>query len=62
MRLPLGVAAALLLPCVQGGTDDHRYKKGEHVELWVNKVGRSDAILRGHCRVHRCTMQKMEMI
>lgn len=39
MRIPLGVAAALLLPCVQGGTDDHRYKKGEHVELWVNKVG-----------------------
>mmetsp|Transcript_12523 Transcript_12523/g.29047 ORF Transcript_12523/g.29047 Transcript_12523/m.29047 type:complete len:650 (+) Transcript_12523:56-2005(+) len=23
----------------QADTSDHRYKKGEHVELWVNKVG-----------------------
>lgn len=23
---------------VQGGSSDHRYKQGEHVELWVNKV------------------------
>jgi hypothetical protein len=23
---------------VQAGTSNHRYKKGEHVELWVNKV------------------------
>ncbi len=38
MRLPLVVAAAFLLQCAQASGDDHRYKKGEHVELWVNKV------------------------
>jgi hypothetical protein len=26
------------LPLVLGSTVDHRYKDGEHVELWVNKV------------------------
>lgn len=25
---------------VSAGTTDHRYTKGEHVELWVNKVRR----------------------
>jgi hypothetical protein len=42
MRLPLTVAAAaaLILQCAQAGTEDHTYKKGEHVELWVNKVRR----------------------
>jgi hypothetical protein len=40
MRLPLAVAAtaALVLKAADAGTDDHRYKKAEHVELWVNKV------------------------
>jgi hypothetical protein len=40
MRLPIAVAAAaaLVLPFAQAGTDDHKYKKLEHVELWVNKV------------------------
>ena len=49
MLLPIGstmmklscfaaAATALLLQSVQAGTSDHRYKKGEHVELWVNKV------------------------
>lgn len=40
MKLPLAVATAvaLLLSYTEAGTDDHRYKKGEHVELWVNKV------------------------
>ena len=26
------------LSAVNAGTSNHRYKKGEHVELWVNKV------------------------
>lgn len=39
MRYLLALATALLLPCAQANSDDHRYKKGEHVELWVNKVG-----------------------
>lgn len=40
MRLPLVVAAAaaLIFPSVDADTKDHRYKSGEHVELWVNKV------------------------
>ena len=41
MRLPLvaiAATAASLFQTSQAGTDDHRYKKGEHVELWVNKV------------------------
>ena len=44
MRLPFAVAAAaaLILQCADAGTDDHRYKKDEHVELWVNKVRRID--------------------
>lgn len=28
-----------LVSSVSGSTVDHRYKSGEHVELWVNKVG-----------------------
>ena len=32
------VPALLLVRCVDAGTSDHRYKNGEHVELWVNKV------------------------
>eukprot|EP00980_Cylindrotheca_fusiformis_P013909 scaffold3618_cov129-Cylindrotheca_fusiformis.AAC.9 len=41
MRLPLVVvaAAALIIHPASAGTGDHKYKKGEHVELWVNKVG-----------------------
>jgi hypothetical protein len=40
MRLPLVIvaAAALILQPASAGTSDHRYKKEEHVELWVNKV------------------------
>lgn len=38
MRLPLAFATVALLPFAQAGTDGHTYKKGEHVELWVNKV------------------------
>jgi hypothetical protein len=41
MRLPLvftAAVAALVLQISEAGVDDHRYKKGEHVELWVNKV------------------------
>jgi hypothetical protein len=34
------VAAVLYTACdvVNGSSSDHRYKQGEHVELWVNKV------------------------
>lgn len=41
MKIPLVLTAlaALLCQSVNASTDDHRYKKGEHVELWVNKVG-----------------------
>jgi hypothetical protein len=41
MRLPLFVAAATavsLLLAAEAHSDDHRYAKDEHVELWVNKV------------------------
>ncbi len=40
MKLPLVVAAAaaLILRSAEAGTDDHKYKEKEHVELWVNKV------------------------
>jgi hypothetical protein len=40
IMLPLVIvaAAALILQPASAGTSDHRYKKGEHVELWVNKV------------------------
>ena len=40
-RSLLGVVISLpllLAPAARGGTSDHRYKPGEHVELWVNKV------------------------
>jgi transmembrane 9 superfamily protein 3 len=41
MRLSFVAAAAnaLILQSVQADTSDHKYTKGEHVELWVNKVG-----------------------
>ena len=32
------VAIGLLSSVALAGTADHRYKSGEHVELWVNKV------------------------
>lgn len=32
------VVVAALVSTAHGSTDDHRYKDGEHVELWVNKV------------------------
>jgi hypothetical protein len=40
MRLVFVAAAAtaLILQTVQADTSDHKYTKGEHVELWVNKV------------------------
>jgi transmembrane 9 superfamily protein 3 len=43
MRLPLvvisvAVATSFVLTS-EAGTTDHRYKKDEHIELWVNKVG-----------------------
>jgi len=44
MRCPLlvglAVVAVSFFPHGLAGTADHRYKKGEHVELWVNKVRR----------------------
>ena len=42
MRLPLVIAAvaALILRLAEAGTEDHKYKDKEHVELWVNKVKR----------------------
>jgi hypothetical protein len=57
MRLPLAVAAtaALVLQVADAGTDDHKYKKDEHVELWVNKVccvtttAQNDPFGSGHC-------------
>jgi len=45
MRLSLIFAAAALaiaasfLQASEAGSTDHKYKKGEHIELWVNKVG-----------------------
>lgn len=41
MRLSLLVAAvtALVPHLADAGTSDHTYKKDEHIELWVNKVG-----------------------
>jgi hypothetical protein len=40
MRLSFVAAAAtaLILQSVQADTSNHKYKKEEHVELWVNKV------------------------
>ena len=42
MRSSSSVVAGLLFLCfvatALAGTSDHTYKKGEHVELWVNKV------------------------
>ena len=47
----LRLVVALPLLCwpllgAYGGTSDHRYKDGEHVELWVNKVGSSSSLRR----------------
>lgn len=41
MKLPLLVAAvaALASQIAEADTSNHRYKKDEHIELWVNKVG-----------------------
>lgn len=41
MKLSLLVAAVavFVFQTVEAGTSDHRYKKDEHIELWVNKVG-----------------------
>ncbi|GKY91101.1 hypothetical protein MPSEU_000082900 [Mayamaea pseudoterrestris] len=41
MRIGGGCALvfSLLVAHVLAGTSDHNYKKGDHVELWVNKVG-----------------------
>lgn len=43
MRLPLvcavaAIAASLFQP-LEAGTNDHKYKNDEHIELWVNSVG-----------------------
>ena len=42
MRLPLVITVAAVAASVfqvsEAGTTDHRYKKDEHIELWVNKV------------------------
>jgi transmembrane 9 superfamily protein 3 len=59
MRLPLVVvalAAAAVLPFGQAGTYDHRYKKGEHVELWVNKVIWGTIIYSRTTRTGHCTV------
>lgn len=49
MRLPVflstgtaAAVAAVAISCAlfaEAGTSDHRYKKDEHIELWVNKIG-----------------------
>jgi len=41
MRLSLFVAAvaAFVAQTTEADTTDHKYKKDEHIELWVNKVG-----------------------
>lgn len=36
--LGLLVLVSALVGHSWAGTSDHRYQKGEHVELWVNKV------------------------
>jgi hypothetical protein len=39
MKLSLFVAAvAALATQTKADTSDHKYKQGEHIELWVNKV------------------------
>ena len=47
MRLPLVIAAvaALILRLAEAGTEDHKYKDKEHVELWVNKVKRRKTVI-----------------
>lgn len=47
MKLSLLIAAVAAL-CVEADTTDHKYKKEEHIELWVNKV-RSKSIVRSFC-------------
>ena len=49
MRLPLvfAAAAALIFQSAEAGTEDHKYKENEHIELWVNKVNICE---NGHCR------------
>jgi hypothetical protein len=36
--LLLLVTICMVTTPTKAGTSNHRYKKGEHVELWVNKV------------------------
>ena len=47
MKLSLLIAAVAAL-CVQADTTDHKYKKEEHIELWVNKV-RFKSVVRSFC-------------
>ena len=35
---PVLLLMGLVASTAYAGTSDHRYKQGEHVELWVNKV------------------------
>ena len=51
MKLSLLLAAVAAL-CVQADTTDHKYKKDEHIELWVNKV-RFLSIVRSFCNDRR---------
>ncbi|MGK3746917.1 MAG: hypothetical protein ACI8RD_009415 [Bacillariaceae sp.] len=51
MRLPLIITAAVAASVFQASeasTTDHRYKKDEHIELWVNKVSIFERSC-GHC-------------
>jgi hypothetical protein len=38
MKVLAVLLAASRCSLVNGDVSDHRYKQGEHVELWVNKV------------------------
>lgn len=42
------IIKSLCLCVALAGTDDHRYKQGEHVELWVNKVRAGGGSSMGH--------------
>ncbi len=47
MKLSLLIAAVAAL-YVEADTTDHKYKKEEHIELWVNKV-RFEPVVRSFC-------------
>jgi hypothetical protein len=53
MRLPLVITIAAVAASVfqvsEAGTTDHRYKKDEHIELWVNKVSFLNVHTRSLC-------------